>query len=60
MDHLRHMAIFKLIVDCGSISAAADKLSLSKSVVSHHLKSLELAVLKPVSRLRLMLRFLVL
>ncbi|GIU16427.1 MULTISPECIES: LysR family transcriptional regulator [unclassified Shewanella] len=44
MDHLRHMAIFKQIVDNGSISAAADKLSLSKSVVSHHLKSLELAV----------------
>ncbi|ABV85776.1 LysR family transcriptional regulator [Shewanella pealeana] len=44
MDHLRHMAIFKQIVDSGSISAAADKLDLSKSVVSHHLKSLELAV----------------
>ncbi|QQX80664.1 LysR family transcriptional regulator [Shewanella sp. KX20019] len=44
MDHLRHMAIFKQIVDAGSISAAADNLVLSKSVVSHHLKSLEVAI----------------
>ncbi|WP_108944720.1 LysR family transcriptional regulator [Shewanella halifaxensis] len=44
MDHLRHMAIFKHIVDNGSISAAADKLDLSKSVISHHLKSLEQAL----------------
>ena len=44
MDYLRHMAIFKQIVDAGSISAAADELDLSKSVISHHLKSLELAV----------------
>ncbi|PKG56718.1 LysR family transcriptional regulator [Shewanella sp. Choline-02u-19] len=44
MDHLRHMAIFKQIVDAGSISAAADNLALSKSVVSHHLKSLEVAI----------------
>lgn len=44
MDHLRHMAIFKQIVDSGSISAAADRLELSKSVISHHLKALELAV----------------
>ncbi|MCL1140242.1 LysR family transcriptional regulator [Shewanella pneumatophori] len=44
MEHLRHMAIFKHIVDSGSISAAADKLDLSKSVISHHLKSLELAL----------------
>ena len=44
MDYLRHMAIFKQIVDAGSISAAADNLALSKSVISHHLKSLELAI----------------
>ena len=44
MDHLRHMSIFIEIVDAGSISAAADRLNLSKSVVSHHLKSLETAV----------------
>lgn len=44
MDYLRHMAIFKQIVDAGSISAAADNLALSKSVVSHHLKSLESAI----------------
>lgn len=44
MDHLRHMSIFIEIVDAGSISAAADRLNLSKSVVSHHLKSLESAI----------------
>lgn len=41
MNKLRQMSIFAHIVDEGSISAAADKLSLSKSVVSQHLKSLE-------------------
>lgn len=41
MNKLRHMAIFADIVDCGSITAAALKLELSKSVVSQHLKALE-------------------
>lgn len=44
MDHLRHMAIFKQIVESGSISAAAEQLELSKSVISHHLKTLEQAI----------------
>ncbi|WP_394202968.1 LysR family transcriptional regulator [Shewanella waksmanii] len=41
MQRLRYMSVFAHIVDCGSITAAADKLDLSKSVVSQHLKSLE-------------------
>ncbi|WP_281647009.1 LysR family transcriptional regulator [Parendozoicomonas sp. Alg238-R29] len=40
-DHLRHMAIFCEIIDSGSLSNAAQKLSLSRSVVSEHLKALE-------------------
>lgn len=42
MNKLRQMSIFARIVEEGSISSAADKLELSKSVVSQHLKSLEL------------------
>ncbi len=41
MNRLRQMSIFAHIVEQGSVSAAADKLALSKSVVSQHLKSLE-------------------
>lgn len=41
MNQLRHMAIFAVIVETGSITAAADSLQLSKSVVSQHLKNLE-------------------
>lgn len=44
MNRLRHMAVFAHIVECGSISAAAEQLALSKSVVSQHLKSLETAL----------------
>lgn len=41
MNQLRHMAVFAFIVETGSITAAAESLQLSKSVVSQHLKSLE-------------------
>ncbi len=41
MKYLRHMAVFARIVECGSISAAADDLNRSKSVISQQLKSLE-------------------
>lgn len=41
MNNLRQMSLFARIVECGSISAAADSLDLSKSVVSQHLKTLE-------------------
>jgi len=41
MNRLRQMSIFAHIVESGSISAAAEVLALSKSVVSQHLKSLE-------------------
>ena len=42
MNQLRHMSVFAHIVETGSITAAAEALQLSKSVVSQHLKSLEL------------------
>lgn len=41
MNQLRHMSVFAHIVEAGSITAAADSLQLSKSVVSQHLKALE-------------------
>lgn len=41
MNRLRQMSIFAHIVEQGSVSTAADKLELSKSVVSQHLKMLE-------------------
>jgi len=41
MNPLRQMSLFAKVVEAGSISAAADQLELSKSVVSQHLKNLE-------------------
>ncbi|MBU2899301.1 LysR family transcriptional regulator [Vibrio hepatarius] len=41
MNKHRQMMIFKAIVDSGSISKAAERLELSKSVLSNHLKQLE-------------------
>ncbi len=41
MHKLRHMSLFMSIVEAGSITHAADKLNLSKSVLSQHLKQLE-------------------
>ncbi len=41
MSKLKQMSIFAHIVEQGSVSAAAEKLELSKSVVSQHLKILE-------------------
>ena len=41
MKFLRHMMVFSKVVESGSISAAADQLSLSKSVVSQQLQTLE-------------------
>ncbi len=41
MNQLRHMSVFAYIVETGSITAAAESLQLSKSVVSQHLKALE-------------------
>lgn len=41
MNQLRHMSVFAHIVETGSITAAAESLQLSKSVVSQHLKVLE-------------------
>ena len=41
MSRLRQMSVFAHIIEAGSITAAADSLKISKSVVSQHLKSLE-------------------
>ena len=41
MNKHRQMTLFMHIVECGSISKAAEKLELSKSVLSHALKQLE-------------------
>lgn len=41
MNQLRHMSVFAHIVETGSITAAAESLQLSKSVISQHLKALE-------------------
>ncbi|MCC4856043.1 LysR family transcriptional regulator [Vibrio lentus] len=40
-NELHRMQVFAQIVESGSITKAADKLGLSKSVVSHHLQGLE-------------------
>ncbi|MDO6684365.1 MULTISPECIES: LysR family transcriptional regulator [unclassified Agarivorans] len=42
MNRLRQMSVFAHIVEAGSITAAAESLDLSKSVISQHLKALEL------------------
>ena len=41
MHNLRYMMVFLQVVESGSISAAADYLEISKSVVSQQLKNLE-------------------
>ncbi|OEF11839.1 LysR family transcriptional regulator [Aliivibrio logei] len=41
MNKLKQMTLFMTIVETGSITKAADKLELSKSVISQHLKQLE-------------------
>lgn len=41
MDRFRQMTLFMNIVEANSITKAADKLNLSKSVLSQHLKQLE-------------------
>ncbi|PHR96774.1 MAG: transcriptional regulator [Blastopirellula sp.] len=41
LNHLRALAVFSCVADAGSFRAAAKKLGLSASVVSHHVTSLE-------------------
>lgn len=41
LDQLRALAVFSSVADAGSFRAAAKKLGLSASVISHHVTSLE-------------------
>ncbi|WP_375319966.1 LysR family transcriptional regulator [Aliivibrio logei] len=41
MQKLKQMTLFMTVVESGSITKAADKLDLSKSVISQHIKQLE-------------------
>ena len=41
VSHLRHLAIFALVVECGSFAAAARKLGSSRSRVSEQIAELE-------------------
>lgn len=41
IDDLRRLAVFAAVADAGSFSAAARRLKLSTSVVSHHVSTLE-------------------
>lgn len=41
MDNLTHIAIFMGVVECGSFTAAAHKLGMSKPTVSKHITTLE-------------------
>lgn len=54
MHRLRQMSVFAHIVEAGSLTAAAEQLNVSKSVISQHLKALEtelgVALLKRTTR----------
>lgn len=41
INYLRHMVVFSQVVEAGGVSGAAEKLQISKSVVSQQLKALE-------------------
>ncbi|WP_136658537.1 LysR family transcriptional regulator [Nitratireductor sp. XY-223] len=41
LDHLRAMAVFSAVAEAGSFRAAATRLGISPSVVSHHVTALE-------------------
>lgn len=41
LDHLRAMAVFQAVAETGSFRGAGRKLSLSPSVISHHVSQLE-------------------
>ncbi len=41
LDHLRGLAVFATVADAGSFRAAAKRLGLSASVISHHVTGLE-------------------
>lgn len=48
LDHLKQMAVFAQTVEHGSFSSAARALSLSPSVVSHHISALEASLGSPL------------
>ncbi len=48
LDHLRSLGVFAKVVELGSFRAAARALSLSPSVVSHHVSELERRLALPI------------
>src|SRR5262249_42316477 len=52
-EHLHRLAVLAEVADCGSLSAAARRLGLVKSAISHHVAELERAIgAKVIDRLR--------
>jgi DNA-binding transcriptional LysR family regulator len=50
LDELRGMAVFATVVRCGSFAAAARSLGLTRAVVSHHVRALELRLGVPLAQ----------
>ncbi|ARP84350.1 transcriptional regulator [Bordetella genomosp. 8] len=50
LDELRAMAVFATVVRCGSFAAAARSLGLTRAVVSHHVRALELRLGVPLAQ----------
>lgn len=50
LDELRAMAIFATVVRSGSFAAGARALGLSRAVVSHHIRALELKIGVPLAQ----------
>lgn len=49
LNELRAMAVFATVVRCGSFAAAARQLGLTRAVVSHHVRALEISVGVPLA-----------
>ncbi|MCW5623176.1 MAG: LysR family transcriptional regulator [Burkholderiales bacterium] len=50
LDELRAMAVFAMVVRSGSFAAAARTLGLSRAVVSHHVRTLEIKLGVPLAQ----------
>ena len=50
LDELRAMAVFATVVRCGSFAAAARTLGLTRAVVSHHVRNLEVKLGVPLAQ----------